>query len=182
MVTKPEPLPPLDLTVSGQRLGANLLEWKSNVEQDLSGYRLSRRRADGRAAEVVATLPHDATRVLDNAVGADEAVDYELIAVDSDGLESAASRLAVESVGYELSATAQAGGILLTWNPRIPEGWAGGRIYLQGLRVTELGFSSDGRFVHLVTESGKRYRYVVVLEAPDGTPAPSSAAVEIERP
>ena len=181
-VTKPDPLPPLDLTVSGQRLGANLLAWKPNVEQDLAGYRLSRRRADARAPEPVATLPRDATRVLDDGVGADESVAYELIAVDSDGLESAASQLAVESVGYELSATALADGILLEWNPRIREGWSGGRVYLQGLRVTELGFSTDGSFVHPGTESGRRYRYVVVLEAPDGTPAPKSSPVEIELP
>ena len=181
-VTKSEPLPPLGLAVSGRRLGANRLAWEPNVERDLTGYRLARRRVDTRKSELVAVLPVDSTRALDDAVGADEGVTYILTAIDSDGLESDASVLQVTSVGYELSAEAGGDGVELAWNPRSEEGWAGARVFLHGLRTTELGFSQDGRFVHAEAEPGKRYHYTVVMEAPDGTPAPRSAPIEITLP
>ncbi|MGI9591036.1 MAG: fibronectin type III domain-containing protein [Myxococcota bacterium] len=181
-VTKSEPLPPLGLGVLGRRLGANRLAWEPNVERDLTGYRLARRRADARKSELVAVLPADSTRALDDAVGADEGITYILTAIDSDGLESDASLLPVTSVGYELSAQAGSDGVELAWNPRRDEGWAGARVFLHGLRTTELGFSPDGRFVHADVEPGERYRYSIVMEAPDGTPAPGSEPIEIALP
>lgn len=181
-VTKPEPLPPLGLAVAGRRLGANQLAWEPNVERDLTGYRLARRRDEERSSETVVTLPADSTRVLDDAVGADEHVTYTLVAVDSDGLESAASQLEVTSVGYQLKAEAHGKDIALAWNPRSEEGWAGARIFLHGLRTTELGFSRDGRFLHTGLKPGKSYRYTVVMEGPDGTPAPGSAPIELTLP
>jgi len=181
-VTKSEPLPPLGLAVAGRRLGANRLEWEPNVERDLTGYRLARRRADARSSEVVVVLPPDTIRALDDSVGADESIVYTLIAVDSDGLESSASELPVTSVGYELSAEPSGDQIALAWNPRREEGWVGARVFLHGLRTTELGFSPDGRFVHRGVQPGKSYRYTVVMEAPDGTPAPRSAPIEVSLP
>jgi fibronectin type 3 domain-containing protein len=181
-VTKPEPLPPLGLSVQGRRLGANQLAWEPNVERDLTSYRLARRRSDDRSSELVAVLPAGTTSALDDAVGADEQVSYSLVAIDRDGLNSGASELEVTSVGYELTAAAAAGGIELAWNPRSAEGWAGARVFLDGLRTTELGFSRDGHFVHSDVRPGKRYRYTVVMEAPDGTPAPGSTTVEITLP
>ncbi len=181
-VTKSEPLPPLGLSVAGRRLGANGLAWEPNVERDLTGYRLTRRRRNGRANEPVATLPAGTTEALDEAVGAGEQVTYSLVAVDSDGLESIVSEIQVTSVDYELSAKARADGIELAWNPRSQEGWSGARVFLHGLRTTELGFSRDGRFLHTDVRPGKRYRYTVVMEAPDGTPAPGSAPIEITLP
>jgi fibronectin type 3 domain-containing protein len=181
-VTKPEPLPPLGLAVTEQKLGSNQLFWEPNVERDLTGYRLSRRRADARASEVVIELPSDATRALDPAVGADETVTYSLVAVDSDGLESDETELEVTSVGYELTAEAEAQGVVLRWNPRKDEGWLGGRVYLIGLRAQELGFGPDGRFVHAEAAPGKRYRYAVALERADGVQAPLSTEVEIRVP
>jgi hypothetical protein len=181
-VTKSEPLPPLDLKVVGRRLGVNELAWQPNVERDLVGYRLTRRRADTRSREVMLMLPPDVTRADDGAVGADEAITYSLVAVDSDGLESVAADLPVTGVGYELSAQARGDAVELAWNPRSEEGWAGARIFLHGLRTEELGFSSDGRFVHAGLEPGKRYRYSLVLEKPDGAPAPRSGLVEVVLP
>ena len=181
-VTKAEPLPPLGLSVRGRRLGANQLTWQPNVERDLTSYRLARRRSDARSSELVAVLPAGTTSVLDDEVGADERVTYSLVAMDGDGLDSVASELRVTSVGYELTAAAGAGGVELDWNPRSAEGWAGARVFLHGLRTTELGFSRDGHFVHGDVRPGKRYHYTVVMEAPDGTPAPGSPPVEITLP
>jgi hypothetical protein len=181
-VTKPEPLPPLGLGVTGRRLGANQLAWEPNVERDLTGYRLARLRTDAPASEIAMVLPSGTTRAVDEVVGADEQVTYSLIAIDSDGLESAASRLDVTSVGYELSAEAEGDAIELSWNPRSDEGWVGARVYLHGLRPTELGFSRDGHFRHTDLRPGKEYRYTVVLEAPDGRPAPTSTPIAVTLP
>jgi len=181
-VTKPEPLPPLGLAVTGRRLGANQLAWEPNVERDLTGYRLARRRAEAPASEIAMVLPSGTTRAIDEVVGADEQVTYSLIAIDSDGLESAASLIDVTSVGYELTGEAEGDAIELSWNPRSDEGWVGARVFLHGLRPTELGFSADGRFRHTGLRPGKDYRYTVVLEAPGGRPAPTSTLIEVTLP
>lgn len=181
-VTKPEPLPPLGFSLSGRKLGINELAWQPNVEADLAGYRLLRRRQGADETEPVASLPPQTTRVRDTLLGANETVTYTLVAFDSDGLESNAAHLDVTSVGYDLSAIARQDGVHLAWNPRREEGFTRAHVFLLGLRRTELGSSEDGTFHHREAKPGGRYRYAVVLERADGTLAPESSPVEIRLP
>lgn len=181
-VTKPDPLPPAGLRLSGQRLGANRLAWEPNVEPDIVAYRVFRVREAGR--ELLAELPAERCEAEDPGVGADERAVYSAVAVDRDGLVSKpATPLVVASVGYGLIATARAGGVSLRWDRREAEGFAGARIFRHGaLRTVELGFSADGTWLDRETGAGERYRYSVVLERSDGTRAPPSSPVEIQMP
>jgi fibronectin type 3 domain-containing protein len=181
-VTKPEPLPPAGLRVLSQSLGVNALGWEPNVEDDLVGYRLLRRRGQSRTEELVAALPADATRAEDRAVGAGERVSYRLVAVDRDELESAPSRsVEVTSVDYDLRAEAREGGLVLHWDPQVAEGFAAARVLLQGrFGEKEIGRVSEAFFVHREAEPGRRYR--VVLVRADGSEGPPSAVVEAALP
>ena len=183
-VTKPEPLPPVGLHVTAQRLGTNELAWLPNVEPDLAGYRLLRRRRGDTGDRVVAELDAGETRVLDTGLGAGEPVTYRLRAIDSDGLESDLSGgVEVIGTGYELEVTARPEGNVLSWRGRAEEGWTRARIFAIGaLGTTELGSASGNRFIHAGVEAGTRYRYRVVLERSDGTRAPESQIVEVDVP
>lgn len=183
-VTKPEPLPPLGLAVTAQRLGANQLGWQPNVETNLVGYRLVRQRAGSDTREPVANLSAEQTSAEDTAVAADEPVSYLLVAVDEDGLASdPAQPLAVTSVGYDLTATARADGVHLAWNPRADEGYHGAHVYSHGsLSRSELGFVTAASFIDANAKPGGTYRYTVVLERADSTLAPPSSPVEIRVP
>ncbi len=182
-VTKPEPLPPFHLRVVEQRLGTNQLAWEPNVEPDLAGYRLLRRRG-GDAPELVAELPPDETSALDGSVGADEEVAYSLVAVDREGLESAsAAPLALTSEGYGLRASARPDGVLLRWNPRSEEGWERARVLRDGrLRPRELGMVAGTEFVDHDVEPGRSYRYTIVLERGEEQQAPPSSPLEVTVP
>jgi fibronectin type 3 domain-containing protein len=183
-VTKPEPLPPLGLRVAAQRLGANRLAWEPNVEPRLTGYRLFRLRKGSDSRELVATLPPDQTTAEDDAVAADETLDYLLRAVDADDLASDPTLLAsVTSVGYALTAVARADGVQLAWNPRSDEGHRGAHVFVVGqLTRRELGFVTGASFVDATAKPGGSYRYTVVLERADGSLAPASTPVEIRVP
>jgi hypothetical protein len=180
-MTKPDPLPPIGLTVARQRLGRNDLTWEPNVETDLAGYRLLRIRDDESPPEVVASPKADTTRGADREVGADETVSYRVVALDRDGLESDASApVRVASVGYDLHAEPEEDGVHLTWNARADEGWSGARIYVHGaLGISELAFVEGDEYVHRGVQPGHHYRYSVVLERDDATRAPASTPVEI---
>ena len=183
-VTKPAPLPPLGLRVTAQRLGANRLAWEPNVEANLVGYRLFRTRLGSEENELVATLLPDQTTAEDAAASADERIDYTLVAVDEDGLASdPAEPVVVTSVGYEISATARTDGVHLAWNPRSEEGFRAAHIFRHGaLSRSELAIVTGASFVDADAKPGGRYRYTVVLERADKTPAPSSPLVEIRVP
>ena len=183
-VTKPAPLPPLGLHVTAQRLGANRLSWEPNVETNLVGYRLFRKRVGLEEHELVAALPADLTTSEDAAASADERIDYTLVAVDEDGLASdLAEPVVVTSVGYEVSATARTDGVHLAWNPRAEEGFRGAHVFRHGaLSRSELGFVKAASFVDADAKPGGRYRYTVVLERADATLAPPSPVVEIRVP
>ncbi len=183
-VTKPEPLPPLDLRVTAQRLGANQLTWEPNVETNLVGYRLFRQRDGSNGREPVATLDADQTTALDTAIAADERVAYLLVAVDQDGLASEPTQpIAVTSVGYEVRATVRKDGVHLAWNPRTEEGHRGAHVFSHGtLTRSEIGFVEGASFVDGNAKPGGRYRYTVLLERADGKLAPPSSPVEIRVP
>ena len=182
-VTKPPPLPPVDLRVDSQALGTQSLAWEPNVEVDLHSYRLLRWRGD-EAAEEVVRVDADRTGAVDPAVGAGELLRYAVVAVDQDGLESLVSEpLEVESLGYEWVARASSGGVRLVWNARESEGF-------RGTRVTRTGWLSGwtrelGPGEQLVDDDvvpGRSYRYQIQLLHETGAPAPASRPVEIEIP
>lgn len=183
-VTKPEPLPPIGLRTVEQRLGANRLMWEPNVETDITEYRLMRIREGADAPEVVASVPPDATTAEDDAVVASERVAYALVAVDSDGLQSASSEpIGVEGESYGLSARGESDGVHLTWNPRAEEGFHAARVLrTRWFTSQELAFVPSDSYVDGDAKPGERYRYVVILERPDSTRAPPSLPVEIEVP
>ena len=183
-VTKPEPLPPAGLSVRYQRLGANTLEWEPNVERDIAGYRLLRRRGEDDAEEEVATLGAEQIQAEDSLVGAGERVFYRATAFDADGLESAASDwIEVEGVGYGLRAEARGGSVQLSWDPAVQAQLAETRVLLENsVRSQELGRVSADRFVHEDAKPGKQYSYRIEGVRKDGSPAPPSRLVEVEVP
>lgn len=183
-VTKAEPLPPLGLRVSDKRLGAIDLAWEPNVEDDVAGYRLLRRPAEGGDEREIARLPAGAIQAADPEVAPGRTYIYRLTAYDLDGLESAPSDpVEVRGESYELDAAAETTRIALSWNPRRDEGFDGARIYrVGGLRRVELARVDESRFVDDDVEPGQTYRYAVVLERPDGTRAPASSVVEAAVP
>jgi fibronectin type 3 domain-containing protein len=183
-VTKPEPLPPFEVRVVEQRLGVNRLACAPNVEADIVEYRLLRRRAGADAPEVVAVLPPGQTHAEDDAVMADELIDYSLVAVDRDGLESVPSTpLTVRGQGYELTATVKRDGVHLRFNMRMDEGYHRASIQRRGVfGYSDIGVSYDGAFVDPNVEGGNRYEYTATLQRTDGTSGPTSAPVSIRVP
>lgn len=172
------------MRVIGQRLGTNVLSWDPNVEDDVAGYRVRRRRADQEGAELVAELGPGETVAEDPAVGAGERVTYRVTAFDTDALESAPSdAVEVESVGYGLRARVRDGAVHLEWDASVQEGLAETRVELEGsFGSRELGRAPRAGFVHDDVEPGGTYRYRLVGIRPDGTPAPPSAVLELRVP
>jgi len=183
-VTKPEPLPPIGLHASAQRLGANELAWDRNVEEDIVRYRLYRTLEGGDASTLVASLGSDETAATDASVGAGQRISYTLVAIDRDGLESEpADPIEIESESYGLSATARPDGVHLAWNGRSEEGFRGGHVFRTALLQNKnLGFSVENSFIDTDVRAGATYRYTVVLEKTDQSLAPRSAPVEISIP
>jgi fibronectin type 3 domain-containing protein len=178
-VTKPVPLPPIELRVAAQSLGTNELEWDPNVEEDLAGYRLF--RSDGRA---VATVDAHTTHATDAFVAAGERVTYSVVAIDLDGLESApAQGVEVGGQDYDLRAAIVEGAIELRWDPRVGEGYDGAEVerdhWLERARTTRV---TGGVFRDTSATAGRRYAYRVTLVRGDGSRAPTSAPVAIELP
>lgn len=182
-VTKPVPLPPLDLRVSQRRLGANVLEWQANVETDLVEYRLFRAR-QGEAPRLVAAVPAEARRARDGSVDAGDRVTYTLVAVDRDGLESRPSEaVPVASEGYGLAAEVRDDGIHLSWNPRTEEGFRGARLVRSGWFTRRRSIRSEsGEHVDREVVPGRRYRYVAILQRADSSEAPPSRPIEVRVP
>jgi len=182
-MTKPEPLPPIELRITESRLGSNQLTWAPNVEPDLAQYRLLRQRADG-SSEIVAALPPWTLEAVDTRVGAGETVFYSLIASDGDGLESAPSDpIPVRSEGYGLRATPGPDGVHLEWYPRDDEGYAGARVYRYGgLRQREFPPVAGSEFIDPDVKPARRYVYSVVLLDSEGHPAPRSKPIEVTIP
>jgi fibronectin type 3 domain-containing protein len=183
-VTKPEPLPPHDLRVAERELGAIRLAWTPNVESNIAGYRLFRRRADGSPEEEVAELGREQTDALDVAVGAGEKLVYRAIAFDSDGMVSAPSvPVLAEGVGYELQANAREQRVELRWDERLHEEFGRARVLRDGLfGARALAEVSRAQFTDESVVRGRTYRYRVVLLREDGSEAPPSAPLEVTVP
>jgi len=183
-VTKPEPLPPMNLRVIKQQLGINQLAWDPNVEEDIVEYRLLRTRAGSDAPAHFATLSVDETTAVDSQVGAGERLFYTVVAVDRDGLTSGtAQAVEVESESYGLSATAGPDGVRLEWNPRSEEGFHGAHVTrTTPFRQRKFGRQAGSQFHDPDVAAESTHRYVVVLERPDRSLAPPSPTVEISIP
>jgi fibronectin type 3 domain-containing protein len=182
-VTKPEPLPPIALHVKERRLGEIALAWEPNVERDLLGYRLRRRR-DGGGVETVTYIGAGETRAEDPEVGAGEVVLYDVIAVDRDGLESRPSEPVVgRGVGYAWRITASSEAVTLHWNPREDEGYAGARVTRSsGLWQSESFTTQGGEWIDRDVEPGRTYRYRIALLREDGSEAPISRPAVVAVP
>jgi fibronectin type 3 domain-containing protein len=182
--TKADPLAPAGLEIASQSLGRNVLRWTPNVERDVSGYRVLRRRTDDPKPEVVATLPPNQTTAEDTQVGADEVVRYSLVALDADGLESAESDpLEVTSKGYALHAEAKERAVELSWQRSDDDGFDVARIERSGVfGSSEIAKERGDHYVDHDVSPGRKYRYIVVLMRTDGSSAPPSAPIEVEVP
>ncbi len=91
-LTKPDPLPPMGLRITAEPGGVATLAWEPNVEPDVVAYRVLRLRSGSGDSELVATVRAPATSLRDDASG--DAVAYQVIAVDADGLESEPAEIA----------------------------------------------------------------------------------------
>ncbi len=175
-VTKGEPLPPTGLRVAAQTIGANTLAWDANVEPDLRGYRLLRRRAGEDDPEIVAELGASATQATDSAVVPGERVVYRLFALDADDLQSRPSDpVEIAGLGYEPSARASASGVVVSWSPAAQATFRETRVLRRG---DEIGRSTSASFLDPDGTRGDRYELVGVRA--DGSEAPRSHEFEAE--
>jgi hypothetical protein len=183
-VTKPEPLPPMGLHVAEQGLGRNVVAWERNVERDLAGYRLFRRRSDTAEEELVAEVNAETVRVADGAVGAGEAIAYSLIAFDRDGLVSSPSDdVTTTSVDYDLRATVEGDAVVLRWDESLRAEIPAVRVLRDGrFGSEELARVNASHFVHRGVRPGQTLRYRLVGLRADGSEAPASAPHEVRVP
>jgi fibronectin type 3 domain-containing protein len=165
-------------------LGANVLTWDRNVEEDIVGYRFYRTLEGEDSPTPIASLSADDTTATDAAVAAGQRVSYTLVAIDRDGLESSpANPIEVESERYGLAAIVRPDGVHLEWDERSDEGFRGGHVFRTAvLQNRNLGFSAGNRFIDSDIRPGATYRYTVVLERNDQSLAPRSMPVEISIP
>jgi fibronectin type 3 domain-containing protein len=183
-VTKPEPLPPVGVHLAERTLGRNVVAWERNVERDLAGYRVLRRRADDTRDELVAEVGAETLRVSDDAIGASEQLAYQVLAFDRDGLESERSDpVEGESVGYGMAAAVEGTSVTLSWDPEVQRQLASVRVLVDGaLGENEIGRVESPRFVHRGVRPGSTLRYRLVGVRPDGRAAPPSPVFEVRVP
>ncbi|MDH3684967.1 MAG: hypothetical protein OEP95_02015 [Myxococcales bacterium] len=183
-VTKPEPLPPHDLQVAESELGSIRLEWTPNVESNIAGYRLFRRRAGASAEELVAELGREQTTALDTEVGAGEPLTYRAWAFDTDGMSSAPSEpIRTEGVAYDLRANVRGGRVELRWDGALHRKFGRARVLREGFfGARELAVVPRETYSDETAARGKTHRYRVILVGEDGTEAPPSAPIEISVP
>jgi len=183
-VTKPEPLPPAELSVAAQSLGRNALHWEPNVEPDIVHYRIFRRRSGATQEEEIAVVGGGNTRTEDRGVGAGEPVFYSAQSEDADGLVSDRSdEIAVVSRGYELRADPDGDGVKLSWSPEIQGELASTRVLeVHRLGARELGQTHEAHFEDRAAGAGRVVRYQLVGVRRDGSEAPPSEVVEVRLP
>jgi fibronectin type 3 domain-containing protein len=183
-VTKPEPLPPVGVHLAERALGRNVVAWERNVERDLAGYRVLRRRANAERDELVAEVSADTLRISDEAVGASEQLAYTVLAFDRDGLESEPSDpVEGESVGYGLAAEVAGDAVTLRWDPAVQQQLASVRVLVDGaFGENELARVDAPSFVHRGVSAGSTLRYRLIGVRPDGRAAPPSPVLEVKVP
>jgi hypothetical protein len=183
-VTKPDPLPPAGVRVAERQLGRNVVAWDRNVERDLAGYRVYRRRAGAEVDELIAELDASTLQVSDDAVGASERVSYSVVAFDRDGLESEPSDpIETESVGYGLAAAVEGDEVRLRWDAAVAGELAAVRVIETGrFGDDELGRASEPSFTQRGVKRGETRRYRLVGVRPDGSTAPPSPVLEVRVP
>jgi hypothetical protein len=175
-VTKGEPLPPTRLRVASQTIGANTLEWDANVEADLRGYQLLRRREGEDEYEVAAEVAASAASATDADVEPGERASYRVVALDADELRSPASEpVEILAITYQLRADATSAGVTLRWNPAAQSSFRETRV-LQG--GDEIARTTSSEYTHAAGERGDRYRVVGVL--PNGREVRASKEVEAQ--
>jgi hypothetical protein len=180
-VTKPVPLPPVALHVAEQQLGANVLRWEANVEEDLVEYQLFR-VVPGEPGQLVATVPVDELEARDSGVGPQEDLLYAVRALDRDGLMSTEGlAIPVKGEGYESRVSQTEKGVLLEWNPRAHEGYVDALVERRGwLERGRVYRANSGLLLDEDVTPGRRYEYVITLERLDGSRAPTSRPVAIQ--
>lgn len=183
-VTKPDPLPPTGVRIAEQQLGRNVVAWDRNVERDLTGYRLFRRRAGAERDELVAEVNSETVRVADDAVGAGETLSYAVLAFDRDGLESELSDpIEAASVDYGLRAEPEGDAVVLRWDEAIQRDAAEVRVIAEGrLGAAELARVSTSHFAHRGVKAGQTLRYRLIGVRTDGSQAPPSRVLEVKVP
>ena len=183
-VTKPDPLPPTGLRIAEQQLGRNVVAWERNVERDLVGYRLFRRRAGAEVDELVAEVNAETVRVADDQVGAGERLAYAVLAFDRDGLESEPSDpIEVASVDYGLRAELDGDTVQLRWDEAIQRDVAAVRVIAEGrLGDDQLARVSESHFAHRGVKAGQTLHYRLVGVRADGSAAPPSPVLEVKVP
>ncbi len=182
-VTKPAPLPPIELRVAKRRLGVIELAWEPNVERDLLGYRLRRWRGE-KPIETVTYVGADETRATDRDVRAGEIVHYDLVAVDRDGLESEPSQpIPAPGVGYDWLVTAASDAITLRWDPRTDEGFVRAHVTrTNGVWRSDSVTVESAEYTDRDVVPGRTYRYQILLERDEGRAAPPSRPVVVTVP
>jgi hypothetical protein len=183
-VTKPEPLPPVGVHLAERSLGRNVVAWERNVERDLAGYRVLRRRENAERDELVAEVSAETFRVSDDAVGASEKLAYLVLAFDRDGLESETSEpVEDESVGYGLTAEVEGDTVTLRWDEQVQHELASVRVLVGGaFGEAELARADSASFVHRGVASGSTLHYRLIGVRSDGHMAPPSPVLEVRIP
>jgi fibronectin type 3 domain-containing protein len=183
-VTKPEPLPPAALRVEQQDLGFVRLRFDPNVEPNIAGYRLLRKRSDAKDEELVAILGPGDSVVEDRAIAAGESVRYRVVAFDRDGLVSEPSvPVVVNARGYGLEAHAEDGAVRLRWSAPGDTGFASARVLRDGNSGSkEIARVRGSEYLDREVAAGGRYGYTVVLLGDDGREALPSERVEVTVP
>jgi hypothetical protein len=178
-VTKAEPLPPVGLTVTDQRLGSVDLRWEANVERDLAVYEVWRARLEPEGfgeEERVSLVPAPSIELRDEDLGCGERVRYRVRATDADGLISEFSR-PLEVVGTDIRVRLESSGDgrVLRWDPGRVEGWIGVRAYRHRRLLPDalLAQANGTREIALPELGSGAHRLAVVLVRPAvAAPAP----------
>ncbi len=171
-VTKAEPLPPLGLRVTDQRLGWVDLRWAPNVERDVVAYEVWRVRLDEggvREEERIGRVSAPSIELRDEDLGCGERVRYRVRATDADGLVSEFSRpLEVSGTDIGVRVESSGDGRVLRWDPDRVEGWMGVRAYRRRrfLPDTLLAQASETREIALPELASGTHRLAVVLVRP----------------